>query len=634
MNFKELSEKILQFVGGKANIISVVHCATRLRFKLKDSKKTNTGEMKALEGVITVVESGGQYQVVIGNNVSYVYDEIIKNGEISSEDSSAGDEKRNETLFSRFIDLISGIFSPLISVMAATGILKGMLSLLTALGWLNSESGTYKILYAAGDALFYFLPIMLGYTAAKKFNGNPFTCMAIGGALTHPVMIAAFTAGQLPDTSPITFLGIPVILINYSSSVIPILFAAWVSCHLEHKVSGWLPDMIRNFFTPLICLVVTVTLTFLLIGPVATWASRLLANGFQWVYTFSPIVAGAIMGAFWQIFVIFGLHWGFVPIIMNNISMQGHDVLMPLLLPAVIGQTGATLGVLLRTRDAKLKGIAGSACSAAIFGISEPAIYGVTLPYRRPFIIGCLSGAIGSAILGYFHTTIFSMGLVSIFTLTQIIPPTGIDASVWGAFIGTATAFVLAVVLTFLFGLPKAKTVPAQLSLPESRPAQETLIHKEIITSPAGGEVVPLESVADETFASGLLGKGIALIPREGRIVAPVDGTVASLFKTGHAIGLKSDQGSEILIHIGIDTVKLNGQFFTACRQAGERVKAGDVLIEFSLPDIIAAGYDTTTLIIITNSDAYMDVLPCNNDAWVNEMSPLLALIHQAPEEK
>lgn len=629
MEYKMLASEIIEGVGGRDNINSVLHCATRLRFKLKDSAKADAATLKNNPGVIMVVESGGQFQVVIGNHVSDVYRDVVAAaGMENSENADSPQETPSDSLFSRFIDIIAGIFTPFIGVMAASGILKGLLALCQALGWLNESHGTYQILYAASDALFYFFPVILGYTAGKKFGGNPFTTMVIGGTLVHPLMITAFNAMQSADYQPMTFLGIPITFLNYSSSVIPIIFASWVSSRLEKKLSALLHANVRNFLTPLLCICITVPLTFLVIGPCATWLSELLASGYQWLYNLNSVVAGAVMGAIWQICVIFGLHWGLVPLMLNNLSVLGHDTLLPLLTPAVLAQAGATLGVLLRTRDAKLKGIAGSAFSASIFGITEPAVYGVTLPLRRPFIFGCMGGAIGAGIMGYFHTTIYSFGLPSIFTFTLIIPPEGFNSSVWAAIVGTVVAFLFAAVASWMFGIPATPLAPKKNDTAASAPVDNALgVRTETLASPLTGQAILLEEVSDSTFASGLLGKGIAIVPDEGTLYAPVDGTVASLFKTHHAMGLAADNGAEVLIHVGVDTVKLDGLYFTPHVAVGDVVKQGDRLLTFDVEAIAAAGYDLTTPIIISNSDGYLDVLPLARGA-VAAGAPLLSLVH------
>ncbi|MEE3650330.1 MULTISPECIES: PTS beta-glucoside transporter subunit IIABC [unclassified Brenneria] len=626
MKYKTLASEILEGVGGRGNINSVIHCATRLRFKLKDDKKADVVALKNNPGVIMVVESGGQFQVVVGNHVSEVYQDLLDVSGISENANADNQESSNkENILSRFIDIIAGIFTPLMGVMAASGLLKGFLALCLACGWLVESSGTYKLLFSASDALFYFFPIILGYTAGKKFGGNVFVAMAIGGALVHPTMIAEFNAMSAADYQPLHFFGIiPITFINYSSSVIPIIFAAWVSCRLEKPLNAILHANIRNFFTPALCLLITVPLTFLAIGPVTTWLSHQLAHGYQMIYSTNQTIAGGFMGGLWQIFVMFGLHWGFVPLMINNLSALGHDTLIAVLTPAVLAQAGAALGVSLRTRDAKLKGIAGSAFPAGIFGITEPAIYGVNLPLRRPFIFGCVGGSLGGAIAGYFGTTQYSFGLPSIFAFTQMIPSTGMDITVWAAIIGTAVAFVFAALASYLFGIKKESAPEAPVI--EAAPQPTALVRQQPIGSPIRGETLPLEQVNDQTFASGLMGKGIAIKPQVGRVVSPIDGVIASLFKTNHAIGLASDDGAEVLIHVGIDTVKLNGQYFTAHVKTGDTVKQGDLLVEFDYQAIEAAGYDTTTPVIITNSDDYIDVVPVAENT-VQEQAPLLTLV-------
>lgn len=617
MGYQDVARDILTHVGGRENIASLVHCATRLRFKLKDPKQANAEALKRNPGVIMVVESGGQFQVVIGNHVHDVYNAVCAEAGLTEDNAQSSQETSEKvSLLSRLIDIVSAVFTPFIGVMAASGILKGLLAVAVVFGWLATDSGTYKLWFAASDALFYFFPLVLGYTAGKKFGGNPFITMAIGGALTHPVVMQALDASSQAGAASEYFLGIPITFINYSSSVIPIIFAAWVSCWVEKHSNKLLPSAVRNFFTPLFCLAITVPLTFLLIGPAATWLSHMLALGYQAIYAFAPWLAGAVMGAIWQVCVIFGLHWGLVPLMINNLSVFGHDTLLPLLLPAIMGQVGACLGVFLRTRDTRLKMLAGSAVSAGIFGITEPAVYGVTLPNRRPFIFGCVAGAIGGAIVGFSHSNVYSFGFANIFTIAQMIPPGGIDASVWGAVIGTLIALVLSCVLTCIAGLPRSET-----ETPEMAKVQENEI-----LAPMSGTVLAMNQVPDSTFASGLLGEGAAIIPLTGKVIAPFYGEVASLFQTRHAIGLLSDSGIEMLIHIGIDTVKLDGQFFTAHVKVGDKIKPGDLLIEFDRQAILDAGYDLATPVIISNSDDYTAVRRMTNKLSVDSGMPFLTV--------
>lgn len=616
MKYQALAKDILSHAGGRENIVSLVHCATRLRFRLRDNQKADAEGLKANPDVIMVVESGGQFQVVIGNHVHDVWQAVRKEAGLADDVPTAADDTDDKPgLLGRLIDIISGIFTPFIGILAASGILKGLLALAIVCHWLTPESGTYKIWFAASDALFFFFPIVLGYTAGKKFGGNPFITMVIGGALTHPLMIQSFESAQISGAVQEAFLGIPVIWFNYSASVIPVILASWISCWLEKQGNKFLPSAVKNFFTPLICLGVTVPLTFLVLGPVATWLSQLLAGGYQAIYGIAPWLAGAAMGAVWQVCVIFGLHWGLVPLMINNLSVLGQDSMVPMLLPAVMGQVGAAFAVFLRTRDARQKMLAGSSATAGIFGITEPAVYGVNLPLRRPFIFGCVAGAAGGAVVGFSNSHVYSFGFANIFTLAQMIPPGGVDASLWGGVAGTGLALVLSFAMTLLAGMPgkAAQTENPVTIVPEVND----------VLSPMSGTVLPLDQVPDSTFASGLLGQGAAIIPAEGRVIAPFAGEVASLFQTRHAIGLLSDSGIEVLIHVGIDTVKLDGKPFTAHVNVGDKIKPGDLLLEFDRQAILDAGYDLSTPVIISNSENYASI-PIVSGTSVAAGMPLL----------
>lgn len=598
MKYQSLAEFIINGVGGRENIKSVSHCATRLRFELISNTNANKKELHDHADVIMVVESGGQLQIVIGNNVSEVYQAIEALGatdKLLPDNVEDNGDKSKENLFSRLINVVSGIFTPFLGVLAASGILKGLLALSVVCGVMSESRGAFKIFSAAGDALFYFFPLVLGYTAGKRFGGSPFLSMVIGGALMHPSMISAFDAQlQLGGTSD-TFFGIPITYINYAGSVIPVIFASWLSSLVEKNCNKILPSAVKNLFTPFIALAVVVPFSFLLIGPIATWLSESMANAFLAAYEFAPAVAGIIMGALWQVCVMFGLHWGLVPVMLNNVTVLGHDIMQPLLVPAVVGQLGAALGVFLKTKDPKLKTLSGSAVSAAIFGITEPAVYGVNLPNRKPFIFGCIAGAVGGMIVGSFRGSIYSFGLTSFFTLAQMIPPTGMDMTVWGAIIGTLVSLILSTVLTLFFGLPKA---------------EQAIIDKNdnseiIIQSPLTGKVINIAEVKDHTFSSGLLGQGVGIIPTSGKVVAPFDGVISSLFSSKHAINMVSDNGVELLIHVGINTVRLNGEGFIAHVKSGDSVKAGELLLEFDIDFIQKAGYLLDTPVLINNSDSY-----------------------------
>lgn len=605
---KALAEKIIAGVGGRDNIISLMHCATRLRFKLHDRSKAQAEMLKNTAGIIMVVESGGQFQVVIGNHVADMFNVINGLIGVINKDESVKKDEDKDNIFNKLIYIISGIFTPFIGLMAATGILKGMLALSLVCGWTTEQSGTYLLMFSVSDALFYFFPIILGYTAGQRFGCNPFITMVIGGALTHPLILQAFEKAQSPDNPVLHFLGMPITFINYTSSVIPIIFSAWLCSLLEKRLNRWLPSAIKNFFSPLICLVVIAPLTFLVIGPVSTWLSEMLALAYQFLYNTAPWLAGAVMGGLWQVFVMFGLHWGLVPLCINNFTVLGYDTMLPLMTPAILAQVGAALAIFISERDAQKKVVAGSASLTGLFGITEPAVYGVNLPRRYPFIVACISGGMGAAIVGFAQTKVYSFGVPSIFTFMQTIPPTGVDYTVWACIIGSFLAMGLAFLGTLLFGLFGKKNSQLQPEAPVVEQNHHPLHKIETIVSPMTGTIVALDQVPDNTFASGLLGKGVAILPDDGVVYSPVSGCVVSLFETLHAIGIKSNEGADILIHIGIDTVKLNGQYFTSHINVGDEISVGDLLISFDVKAISSAGFNLTTPILINNSDDFIDV--------------------------
>jgi beta-glucoside PTS system EIICBA component len=616
MKYEQLAKQIIEYVGGKENIQSLVHCATRLRFVLKDNQKAQTEVLKKVSGVIMVVESGGQFQVVIGNHVADVFATIMQLTQLGNNDTQSKDEIVNNTnIFNRLIDIISSIFTPIAGVMASIGVLKGLLSLLDTVNFIDTDTGIYRILNATADSIFFFLPIFLAYTSAKKFSASPFIVMAVAASLIHPtiqeVVNATMTAKiqQLPLPPTEYFFSIPISYMNYAYSVIPIIFSAWLVAKLQHFFNRILHSSFKNIFTPFFCLIIVVPITFLIIGPITLFLSDLISNVFLQSYQASPALAGLIIAGGWQILVIFGLHWSFVPIMLNNLSpaMLGKDFMLPALVPTVSAQIGATLAVSIRTKDKALKSLGYSAAFTAIFGITEPAVYGVTLPKRRPFMISCIAAAIGGAIVSYYGTAAYSFGLANIFTIAQSIPPTGVDSTIFGLLLGIIASFIIAFVVTFFFGQPKVDTNTTP------QPTQET---KQPVTdsstatlsSPMQGNLIPLSEINDTTFKDELIGKGVAIIPNRGEVVAPADATVISLFRTKHAIGLLTADNTELLIHVGFDTVKLKGKHFTAHVREGQRVKQGETLLSFDIEAIEQAGFELTTPIVVTNSDHFKQI--------------------------
>ncbi|WP_405144322.1 beta-glucoside-specific PTS transporter subunit IIABC [Paenibacillus sp. FSL H7-0942] len=605
MSQEKLAKEIVELVGGEKNVESLVHCATRLRFVLKDDAKADKAKLEKTEGIIAVKENGGQFQVVVGNKVPEVYSAI---GQISNilDDSSDKEKPRKAAKgLGGIIDIISSIFAPLLGVMAGAGILKGLLLIASNIGWLETTETTYTILYAAADSLFYFLPLLLAVTTARKFQGNMFVAMTIAGALIYPSIVTLKSEG-----TPTDFFGIPVILMNYSSTVIPIILAVIVMSKLEKFFNKTLHDSVKNFVTPLFLLVIMVPLTLLVFGPFGVYVGNGIAAGLVAAFGFSPLLAGAVMGASWQLLVIFGIHWGLIPVFINNVAVYGQDGVKPAATASIFAQTGAAFGVMLKTKNKKLKTLAGSSTLTALFGITEPAIYGVTLPLKRPFIAGVIGGAVGGAIIGQAGTLAFASGAPGLLTLPIFYGPGGQGFP--GLILGIVVSFVVSAVLTYIMGFKdpveeETKTEPAASA---EQPVRATNASDEIVFSPIEGTIVELSEVPDPAFASGAMGKGIAIEPTVGRVVAPFDGTVTVAFKKKHALAVVSDTGAEILVHVGVDTVKLDGQHFVSHIKEGDRVQAGDLLLEFDIAQIKAAGYHTVTPIIVTNSANYEEVIP------------------------
>ena len=626
MKNKQLAESIIEHVGGKDNIISLVHCATRLRFVLKDESKADPEIVKKQVGVITVVQSGGQFQVVIGNNVADVFNAIMELTNLNEKpttDEAAGAKKG---IVSKLIDLVSSIFIPALVVLVAGGIFKGVVAILQVMEVVKAGDPTYNFLNAIADAPFYYLPIILGFSAVKKFGGNPYVGMALGGALVHPSVVGML--GQAFELQT-EFFSIPIKLIPYPSSVFPIILAAWFYSLLERNFNKIMHDSFKKFIAPLFGLIITVPLTFAVIGPVVSFLSDSVASGIIFVYELNSVIASMILAALWQVMVVFGIHWGLVPFAMNNISVYHEDFMIPILFPAVFAQVGAVLAVMLRSKDPQVKTLASSSVLSGIFGVTEPAIYGINLPLKRPFIIGCVSSMIGGGIIGYYHSVIYSFSFISVFSFLQLIPATGIDEKFYAVVFGSIISFVVATIVTYLFGIPKNKDVADgnQVSSSTEKKAEEIKQRNTItISSPMTGKLVELKEVNDATFASGLMGKGVAIVPSVGEAVAPEDGEVVSLFRTKHAIGFQTDSGAEMLIHIGIDTVKLDGQHFEAHVEAGQKVKKGERLVSFDIEAIKQAGFEVTTPIIITNSDNYLDVACIFKQNDVQQGDALLAL--------
>ena len=629
--YAELAEDILKHVGGKENVNSLKHCVTRLRFDLKDESKADDDYLKNRDGVVTVVKAGGQYQVVIGNHVPDVYAEVLQVGGLpagGSLDIDEGDAPKGN-LFDRFVSLVSSIFQPFLGPLAAAGIIKGVVAIMAACGLSAATSPIYVILNAAGDGFFQFLPILIALTSARRFKVNEFTAIAIAAALVYPDIATAVAAlqkaghghvlGAIPFTLPAG---------GYLSTVMPSILAIWVASHIQKFFTKIIPDVIKVFAVPFFTLLITVPLTFLVVGPLANSFSDLLTNVFQAIMGFSPVVYGFVLGVLWQILVMFGMHWALVPLGILEVTTKGQStILLAALLPCFT-QTGVLGAIMLKTKEDKVRTISMPAFISSIFGVTEPAIYGVTLPMKVPFYISCVvSGFLGAAMMG-FNIPMYSAGAMGIFVFPTLIGPDGslskVTLAIIIAIVGALASFLIQLFapVPTLYGGGAAKV---EEKAEEAAPAPKE-IQQEIIASPLIGNVVPLDQVPDQVFASGAMGKGIAIDPTDGVVVAPAKATVNLVFPTGHAIGLTTENGAELLIHIGMDTVSLAGKGFKTYVEAGEVVEAGQKLIEFDLATIREAKLPVITPVIVTNTADFNDVLT-TKEARVNTGDYLLTAV-------
>lgn len=623
-DYSKLARDILEAVGGEDNVINAARCATRLRLVLKRSNPQAKEQVMAMPGVITVVETGGQFQVVIGQHVGEVFDEFTKLVKIEnseSEDSAKG------TIVNRIIATMSAVFAPFIYILAAAGILQGVLILTTLLFDSFAETGTYEVFSFISWAPFTFLPIFIAITASKHFKTNTFIAVAASAALVSPTwaeMAARITSGET-----ISFLGIALSGTTYTSSVLPPLFLVWILSYVERFLNRRMNEVIRPLFVPFLCLVIMVPLTILVIGPITTMGAVGIANGYNFLAENAPILAGAIIGGLWQIVVIFGVHWGITPMVLANFDLYGRDSFQAYQTIAVIAQVGAVLGVVLKAKSQEIKKVGVSAGITGIFGITEPAIYGVTLRFKKPFIFGCISGAIGAIVASFFNPYYFAYaGLPGPLTLVNGISE-DVPTSIWGLLIGAAIAIVLPVILIQIFGFGEDTAQQAkEEAITPTAEASATLVKEEMIPSPLSGRVVALNDVPDDVFGSGAMGKGYAVEPNGNEVVAPFDGTVVMVAPTKHAIGLRSNTGIELLIHVGLDTVTLDGKPFTVHVKDGDSFKAGDVLSTFDRDMIAAHNLSSITPVIVTNSATYADVL-IQASHETDTQTPTITIVNQ-----
>lgn len=594
MKYENESKKIIELVGGKKNISSLVHCATRLRFNLKDDSKANKQEIEKLPFVLSVVNSGGQYQIVIGSAVSDYYSAIQQ---LANLGNRTNEEKKRKLSIHYIFEIISGAFSPLIPAMAGSGMIKALLTVLVQFNLMSDASSTYAVLSAASNAVFYFLPIFLGITLANKMGGNMYVGGAIGAALLEP----SFTG--LIEIEATDFIGIPLEVVNYSTTIFPIFIAMAIYAYLDKLLKKVIFRDIQLFAVPMFALLIMVPLTAIIFGPFGTDLADALAAGVMWLIDSSKILSGLILGGGMTFMVMFGLHWGFTPITLDNLTNLGGDPIEGMAVAAVFAQIGIAIGFFLRAKKhSKMRALAGpTALTGLLAGVTEPIVYGIILRYKRLLPIVAISGGIGGAICGVTNVTMNAYVFHNVFSIPVYTPTIGYLAGILAALISGA-------VLAYYFGVKKEEVADFYPDNQPSEPSDEVQEKADanvtLVCSPVTGKVIPLEEVEDEVFSSGVAGQGVAVIPEDGKIVAPFDGTVIVAFPSKHAIGLRSKAGSECLIHVGIDTVNLEGKYFEALVSAGDEIKQGQTILTFDQEKILAEGYKITTPVIVTDPES------------------------------
>lgn len=607
MDYRKLAEEILQNVGGSDNISGLTHCATRLRFNLKEEGKAKTDVLKGTKGVMGVVSSGGQYQVIIGSDVASVYKPLVEMSSIKEDGASK--EKDGRKLGAKLIDTISGIFTPILPAITAAGMLKAVLALLVAFKVVSTDAQSYQIIDFMADSAFYFLPVLLANSAAKKFKCNPYLAMMVGGILLHPNFINMVNMSK-ESGEAIKFFILPVYNASYSSSVIPIILSVWFLSFVEPIADRVSPKAVKFFTKPLITVLVSGIVALVVLGPVGYIIANIIAAGVNGLETYASWLVPTLLGGLFPLLVMTGTHYGIIPIGINNRMTLGYDTIFyPGNLASNIAQGGATLAVAVKSKISEVKQLASSAGITAVCGITEPALYGVNMRFKTPLYSAMAGGAAGGFFMGLMHVRNYAGGSPGLMTLPSYIGGDSLR-DLYMACIGAAIAFVVSFAVSYVLYKDETTDDGKQETVPK---VEDTVVKSVLKTgsvcAPMNGKAVALSEVSDPTFAEEILGKGAAIIPADGRVVSPVNGTVETVFDTLHAIGLKSEDGVEILIHIGLETVKLGGKYFKAHVKNGDKVTTGTLLMEVELEKVKAEGYDVITPVIVSNSFDYGDVL-------------------------
>lgn len=611
MEEKKLASQILDEIGDKENIKEVFHCVTRLRFYLKDRAGIDLEKIKAFDGVLGAQYQGEQLQIIIGNEVDTVYSAVVqKTGAIHSEENV---DKKKKFKVNGIFETMAAILLPVVPVLAGAGMIKGIITILTSYCGVNPTSDMVTVLTIIGDGVFYFFPFLIAWSASKRFKTDTACALALAAALLYPTMTAGLAAGS----EPLNFLGLPIPFVKYASSSIPIILSVWVLSYVYRFVDNHIHKSIKLVFTPMIVLTIMIPVMLIGIAPLASYASKGLVVVVSTLYEFSPLVAGAIVGGTRLLVVLTGMHMSLSAICVENISQFGSDFLLPLNTMGTLALVGVTLGVWLKSKKSETKSVAMSSFVSAVIGITEPGIYGVLLKFKKVLISAMIAGAVSGAFVAMFGgraTAYVNSCLLSL--------PVFVGDGFWAVCVGMLLAAVIGCVLVLIFGFS------------EENKGQEEVCAKqvvdkdnEVIFSPMTGKIVKIEDVKEEIFSSGKMGKGIAIDPEDGVLVAPFDGVVTTIYPTKHAIGLTSNQGVECIIHIGVDTANLQGKYFDIKVEQGQNIEKGDLIVEVDLANVLKEGYSIITPIIIVNSVDFLDVLPNEEQGLIMKGESLLTVL-------
>ena len=575
--YKQLATSIIQYVGGKDNVVELIHCVTRLRFTLEDVSKVDSEKLRQLDGVISTLNSGGQYQVVIGNQVADVYAEVCKEiGQGAEVLATRNQPKKKKSIWEIILDVVSNVFTPILPVLCAAGMIKGLNVLAVFLNVYGKDSSWYTLFNGLGDALFFFFPIMIGYTAAVKFKLKPLVGMVMGAMLCYPSLNGA----------ELNFFG-SAFTVSYTATVLPIIVLCAIAAPLERFLDSKLPLAVRSFLSPLLVLLIVVPLAYLFIGPLVNSIAVGISGVLNSLYGFNPVIAGFIIASLFSVLVVFGVHGPLMMLLIMNIMGGTPDGIYAVISAQSFAISGTLLGIWLKTKDSQLKSVSFGAWLTSIFGVTEPAIYGILLPKIKYFVVSCIGAGLGGAYLALMGIKAYQMAGMGIFRIPAFLEPQNVSYSLTHVLIAYAISIIFCFVVTFIiFKDEKSEDIE--------------------VFSPIKGKKIKLEDVNDAVFSTKIMGEGVAVLPTEGVIYAPFDGEVALLFPTCHAVGFKSRAGSEILVHLGLDTVNLQGQFFESHVKQGDTVKKGQKIISFDIEAIAKAGYSLETPIVLTNGDNFV----------------------------